>query len=237
LAPLIVELLGTLLLVLTIELSDSGKNPALSIGFALMVIVFWGGSISGGHYNPAVTLGVLFTMRKKVEIVMSLFYILAQVTGSFIGAFIAYGIKGSVSQGPTIGKDYDIGSALAIEFIWTTLLVSVVINVSTTKAHANNSFYGLAIGSTVFVGASIAGPISGGAFNPAVGTGPKVVWYATQKGNVTEPFDKNMWIYWVAPLMASVFAALVFRIIHVGEYEKTHPLTINDEHTEVSSFL
>lgn len=61
--------------------------------------------------------------------------------------------------------------AFGIEFVWTFVLASIVLNSATTKHHASNSFYGLAIGATVFVGAAMAGGISGGGFNPAVATG------------------------------------------------------------------
>jgi len=145
----------------------------------------------------------------------------SQVIGGCLGALIAYAILGDIGPGPTVGPGYGIWQALSIEFIWTFVLVSVILNVATTKSHANNSFYGLAIGGTVFVGASIAGNISGGAFNPAVGTGPKIVYYFLQNTNSTHeknPFDPNIWIYWVAPIAASIVSAVIFRITNIPEY-------------------
>lgn len=224
-APIIIEFIGTLLLVFVIELATTPHgpmpiNPPLTIGFGLMVIVFWGGHISGGHYNPAVTFGVLLTMRQKVGIISALCYVIAQVAGGFVGALIALGVLGRIGTGPVVGDGYHIGQALSVEFLWTFVLVSVILNVATTKSHSNNSFYGLAIGGTVFVGAAIAGNISGGAFNPAVGTGPKIVWYffqnATDSGK--KPFDLDLWIYWIGPLSASIVSALIFRLTNIPEY-------------------
>lgn len=82
-----------------------------------------------------------------------------------------------------------------------------MLNVATAKATSGNSFYGLAIGFTVVVGAFAGGSISGGAFNPAVGTGPILVDSMLGGGGV-----QHLWLYWAGPLVGGALAAVVFRL-------------------------
>jgi aquaporin Z len=91
--------------------------------------------------------------------------------------------------------------------LFTFALALVVLNTATHPKVANNSFYGLAIGFTVMAGAASGGPISGGAFNPAVGTGPIVIDALMGGGSAA-----NLWIYWVGPLIGGVLAAFVYGI-------------------------
>jgi aquaporin Z len=101
-----------------------------------------------------------------------------------------------------------VGPALLAEFLFTFALVYVVLNVATAKGTEGNSFYGLAIGFTVMVGAFAVGGVSGGAFNPAVAIG----------GSIMSVFAwGNIWIYLVAELLAGAVAALVFVFLHPGE--------------------
>ena len=98
-------------------------------------------------------------------------------------------------------------SALSAEIIFTVALVLVVMNVAATKETAGNSYYGLAIGLTVACGAFVVGPISGGAFNPAV------AFSATLRevlfGNGTW---SNLWIYFVGPLAGAALAAAIHQL-------------------------
>ena len=95
--------------------------------------------------------------------------------------------------------------ALAIEILYTFALVLVVLNTATHLAVKGNSFYGLAIGFTIIVAAFAGGPISGGAFNPAVGIGPTIVH--VMKGSGTW---SHLWLYVVGPLAGGALAAGVF---------------------------
>ena len=101
--------------------------------------------------------------------------------------------------------------ALLVESLFTFALALVVLNVATSAKTAGNSFYGLAIGFTIMVGAYSAGGVSGGAFNPAVGTGPLVV-HAIWAGGAYQ----HLWIYWVGPLAGAALAAIVFRVQEAG---------------------
>ena len=105
----------------------------------------------------------------------------------------------------------EVGPAFLAEALWTLVLVYVVLNVATSKDHPNNSFYGLAIGSTVFIGAVGVGGISGGGFNPAVALGL----------TISGQFDvANLWLYIVAPLVGGAIAALAFRLLNSDDLKK-----------------
>jgi aquaporin Z len=100
-------------------------------------------------------------------------------------------------------------AALLMEILYTTALALVVMNVATAPATAGNSFYGLAIGFTVAAGAFAGGPISGGAFNPAVGLGPAIIHAIVGRGSVA-----HVWLYLVGPFIGSFIAAAIFKIQH-----------------------
>src|SRR5262249_44921351 len=99
---LVVEAIGTFFLVFTVGQTVKGPDAAvlapLAIGSALMVMVYAGGHYSGGHYNPAVTLGV--TIRGKMTWAEAVPYMVAQVVGAVVAAGLVLFIKGSTSGGP-----------------------------------------------------------------------------------------------------------------------------------------
>src|SRR5882724_6711284 len=149
----IAEFIGTFFLVLTIGCTVIGAGAAviapLAIGAALMVMVFTGGHISGGHYNPAVTLGVL--IRGKVKATDAVPYIIAQIAGAAVAALIVGKcLRAGVAVTPMTPH---VGAALLAEFLFTFALVYVVLNAATAEGTSGNSFYGLAIGMTVMTGA------------------------------------------------------------------------------------
>ncbi len=98
-------------------------------------------------------------------------------------------------------------AALLAELLYTFALALVVLNVATSPKTEGNSFYGLAIGFTVMVGAFAVGGISSGAFNPAVAFGPSVVDAA-----ITKVPLNYLWIYLVGPFAGGALAALVFKM-------------------------
>ena len=164
----IAEFIGTFFLVLTIGCTVIGAGTGviapLAIGAALMVMVYAGGHISGGHYNPAVTLGVLIRGKVKASDVVP--YWVAQFAGAAVAALIVSKcFRAGVAVTPIAPH---VGPALLAEFLFTFALVYVVLNAATAEGTSGNSFYGLAIGMTVMTGAFAVGDISGGAFNPAV---------------------------------------------------------------------
>jgi len=200
----IAEFIGTFFLVLTVGCTvipgAAGVIPPLAIGAALMVMVFAGGHISGGHFNPAVTLAVFIRGRCDAKDVVP--YWIAQVAAGVAAAFVAVFLVGKSGTPMEIAN---IPQAFVAEFLFTFALAYVVVNAATAKGTAGNSFYGLAIGMTVMVGAFSVGSISGGAFNPAVAVGIGVMKLV----NISQ-----IWLHIVADLAGGLVAGLAFKLLN-----------------------
>jgi aquaporin Z len=218
----VAEFIGTFFLVLTIGCTVIGQGAGalapLAIGSALMVMIFAGGHISGGHFNPAVTLGVW--LRGKCEAKDVAPYMVFQVMGALLAALIVKFLKGGA---PVAALHPATLPALLAEFLFTFALVYVVLNVATAKGTSGNSFYGLAIGFTVLVGAFSVGNISGGAFNPAVAVGISALGLSSWG---------NIWIYLVAEFAAAAVAAGAFNALNPAEREEVHRLSSTDRARE-----
>jgi aquaporin Z len=199
------ELIGTFLFLFTIAaavLSTSSFAP-LAIGAALMVMIYAGGHISGGHYNPAVTLAAL--VRGRIGPADAVAYWVAQVVGGLLGMTLASWVIHPAQVNTLALSGHLLGTAFVAELLFTFALCYVVLNVATSKDHPDNSFYGLAIGFTVLVGAIAVGAISGGVFNPAVAiSGAAIGLFALS----------TLWIYIVAQLVAGIAAGLAFRALN-----------------------
>jgi aquaporin Z len=206
------ELIGTFFLVLTIGCTvighGAGALAPLAIGSALMVMIFAGGHISGGHFNPAVTLGVWLRGRCEAKDVAP--YMIFQTVGAVFAAFVVRFLKQGTTVSPLLPATVP---ALVAEFLFTFALVYVVLNVATAKGTSGNSFYGLAIGFTVLVGAFSVGNISGGAFNPAVAVGISVMGLSSWA---------NLWIYLVADFAGAAVAAGAFKALNPAEREDAY---------------
>jgi aquaporin Z len=198
-----VEFIGTFFLVFTVGMCviqpGVGNFAPLAIGSALMVMVYAGGHISGGHFNPAVTVAVW--LRGKCPVADVPGYIASQVVAGVVAAVAALFLKGSPEVTP---MDLKIAPALLAEFLGTFALCWVVLNTATAKATAGNSNYGLAIGFTVMVMAYAVGSVSGGAFNPAVAVGIAIMHLV--KG-------ANLWVHLVADFAGGVAAAFAFKAL------------------------
>jgi aquaporin Z len=200
----LVEFIGTFFLVFTVGASvRSGAALApLAIGAVLMVMIYAGGHISGGHYNPAVTIAAL--TRGRIGLRDAVGYWIAQLAAGLIAALLVRAtVTNSAAHTLTLHGSAFV-SALVVELLFTFALTYVVLNVATSKDHPNNSFYGLAIGFTVLAGAVAVGGISGGAFNPAVVVG----------GAAMGLFAWSALLYLIAQLIAGVAAGLTFRALN-----------------------
>lgn len=202
----VTEAIATFLFVFSIiaAVNNAGPLAPLAIGFALMVLVYATGHLSGGHLNPAVTFGAF--IRGAIGAGAMVAYWIAQLVGGALAALLAFALWPRVEAG-----EIDLWPAFLVEAIFTFILVFVVLNVATSKDTEGNSFYGLAIGSVVVVGAFAVGPVSGGGFNPAVALGLAIhgdfAW-------------SNLWMYIVAPLIGGAVAALVFRLLNSHDLKK-----------------
>lgn len=207
LKKLLVELIGTFFLVFTVGMTvvghPDGVIPPLAIGAALMVMIFACGHISGGHYNPAVSLAVF--LRGKLTASELPGYWIAQIVGGLLAAAAVLFLKGGHSG---IATPVAAAPVFLAEFLFTFALAFVVLNVATSKATSGNSFYGLAIGSTVMVGAFAVGSVSGAAFNPAVAI-------SAVRLDLIAP--SSLAIYIIAQLAGGTVAALVYRFVNKEE--------------------
>ena len=202
----ITEFIGTFFLVLTVGFCVTSNAPlgALAIGSSLMIMIYMGGHISGGHYNGAVSLAVF--LRGKIDGPTFIGYLISQLLGAIAAALIVYVV---------VGKTYPLApaatatavQALIVEIVYTFALCLVVLNVATSPDTEGNSYYGLAIGFTIVVAAIAGGGISGGAFNPDVGTGPILVDAILKGGSLS-----NLWLYLVGPFVGGALAAGVYRL-------------------------
>ena len=203
-AKLLTELTGTFVFFTVIGLSGhAGPLAPLAIGAALMAMVYMGGHVSGAHYNPAVSFGLF--LRGVISASTMGAYWAAQLVAGILAFGFAY-LVGGGARGIHPGASVYWSSALAAEVVVTTALVLVVMNVAATKQTSGNSFYGLAIGATVMVGAFVAGQISGGAFNPAVGVGATVSSALFASGGWSD-----LWLYLVGPFAGVAIAAGIHR--------------------------
>ena len=202
----LVEFIGTFFLVFTVGMAvRSGAALApLAIGAALMVMIFAGGHVSGGHFNPAVTLAVF--IRGKCDLKDVVPYWLAQLAAGLLAACIVTFVLGGKPTGsPPLHAT--VPSAV-VEFLFTFALAWVVLNVATAKGTSGNSFYGLAIGMTVMTGAVAVGGVSGGAFNPAVGLGVFMMGLESAK---------QFGLYVGSDLAGGLVAALAYKVINGAE--------------------
>lgn len=198
------EFIGTMFLVLTIGLTVIAGSPMapLAIGASLMIMVYMGGHISGGHYNPAVSLAL--ALRGKLASSEVVPYMVAQLLGAIVASLLVYVIMGRTFA-PAPAPSATMIAALLVEILYTFALALVVLNSATHPATKGNSFYGLAIGFTIVVAAFAGGGISGGAFNPAVGIGPTLVHGLMGGGSFS-----SLWLYIVGPFVGGALAAVVF---------------------------
>lgn len=206
----LVEFIGTFFLLFTIGMTvvapGAGNLAPLAIGCALMVMIYAGGHVSGGHFNPAVTVAVW--LRGKCPTGDVAPYVVAQVAGATVAAFAVKALKtGLVAKAAALGGALtpEILPALLAEFLFTFALAWVVLNVATAKGTSGNSFYGAAIGLTVTAGAFAVGGISGGVFNPAVAVGVCLLGLVSWG---------SFWLYLVACFGAAVAAAAAYKLVN-----------------------
>jgi aquaporin Z len=203
-----VEFIGAFFLTFVVAvsvLSGSVFTP-LAAGATLMVMIYAGGHISGGHYNPAVTLAVL--VRGRIGIRDAIPYWIAQVAGGVIAGVLARAVVNPATVKTLSLSGHTEAAAAVVELLITFALCYVVLNVATSKDQPGNGFFGLAIGFTVVAGAFAVGGISGGAFNPAVTLGAATAGLFAWS---------TVWVYLVVQLGAGIAAALAFRALNPSD--------------------
>ncbi len=229
------EFVGTMGLLLAVggaavfTLSDLGLERvvlvSLSVGVGLIGLLYAFGDISGGHFNPAVTVGAFVAGRFPGREVVP--YILAQLAGGVFGMAIiltiAYGgsplefqlaqsnaLASQCYSAGTVGcSGYGLGSVFLIEVVFTFLLM-VAILFATRPEAPERKLAPLGIGLTLLMTNLVAIPVDGASINPARSFAPAVLSSLWSTGNWAIAQD---WVFWVAPILGAVFAALLDRAL------------------------
>lgn len=210
---LVVEFIGAFALMFfgggAIILGADLLAVALAHGLAIGLMVAAAGHISGGLYNPALTVGLMVTGRMPPQ--RGVAYIVSQCVGAVVAALALTAIfDGSqidaVNLGvPMVAERYEVTAALLAEIIGTFFLMYAVYGTAVDSRGAK-AIAPLVIGLTITIGVLAIGPVSGAALNPSRAFGPALV-----QGEFT-----NHWIYWVGPIVGAVLAALLYHHLLMG---------------------
>jgi aquaporin Z len=208
--------IGTVLL----DTATGNIGIALAFGLAVLTAAYAIGRISGGHYNPAVTVGLAVAGRLPHREIVP--YILAQLAGGIVAAFLLWWIAigkagftvgGFASNGYATNSPggYSLLSCALIEIVATALFVTVILGATARKAHA--SLAPLAIGLALTLAHLASLPVSGTGLNPARSSATALVAAA---GGTTWPL-LELWLYWLAPLVGGAIAGWAYREIFADE--------------------
>jgi len=213
LRPLLAEFFGTFILIFvgagavcTDGFTVGGVGLvgiALAHGLAIFIGVSIFSYISGAHFNPAVTIGVL--LAKKIDAAKAVGYLIAQLLGATVAAYIlrlifSIDIWGPVSLGaPAVSDTIGAGRAILMEAFLTMFLVHVVLATAVDE-RGPKAIFPFSIGLTITMGILVGGPLTGAAMNPARAFGPALA----------AGFWANHYVYWVGPILGGVVAALVY---------------------------
>ena len=186
-----------------------------------MMVVYNYGYNSLGMYNPAVTLAQIIRNSKnfhRVDRIQWIMYFSVQFLGGIAGGFFAtiIGGKDACMVHTYVNPAAEAYEAFFAEFFFCTILVSLNIHLATDKRVDGNQFYGLSIGTSLFVSVLCIGDITGSAINPAVwvGTVTSAAFCAEEDNELKL---ERAWIYWVAHFLAGTFYGVWFRLIYSCE--------------------
>jgi MIP family channel proteins len=190
---------------------------SLAFGLAVTLIVASTGHLGGAHVNPAVTLGFWSVRRFPTSDVVP--YCLAQCAGAVFASIASGWVLGDVGgYGATI-PSISIDRAFTIEAVFSGLLAFVIMGVATDE-RTPKAIAPFAIGATVFAGALVTGPLTGGSFNPARSLGPAIV-----SGNW-----RAHWLYWAAPVVGMMIAMRLYDLLRpAGAAASVPPAVLGTE--------
>jgi len=178
---------------------------ALANGLAIGIMVSNLGHISGGHFNPAITLGFVVTRRIKAPLAVA--YWASQLLGAVCAAFILRGLFSQllVKFGATPAPHTTDAKAFALEAIMTFFLVWAVWATAVDERGAFKAIAGLAIGLTISIDVFVGGPVTGAAMNPARAFGPELASNSWT----------GWWIYWIGPFAGALIASVVYEYLYL----------------------
>jgi aquaporin TIP len=185
---------------------------ALAHGFVIAVMVCAVGHISGGHFNPAVTVGFLVT--KRLQLNEAVGYRVAQIAAAFVAALILRltlpsGVSNIDGGLTTLGHGVGNGTGLVVEFLLTFLLVWVIFGVAVDPRGSWAAVAGIPIGLTISLDIMMGGPLTGGSMNPSRTLGPDLA-----AGSL-----KDAWIYVIACPLGAAAAALLYQYLILDRRE------------------
>jgi aquaporin TIP len=209
----VAEFVGTFALIFVgagaVAFARTTTDIALANGLVIAVMVSAVGMISGGHFNPAVTLG--FVVTRRIATRLAVLYWIAQFAAAALGALLLKWVlthdaaTGTHLGAPALGG-ISSGKGVAVEAVLTLFLVWVVFATAVDPRGAFKQISGLAIGLTITFDALLGVGLTGGAMNPARAFGPQLV------GNHWGHF----WVWYVGPLAGGAIAALVYEALYLG---------------------
>jgi MIP family channel proteins len=191
---------------------------ALAHGIALAIAISALGHISGGHFNPAVTISFMIT--RKVSPLLGLLYILGQLVGGVLACFALLFVLPAASRPagfgtPVPGQGVDFSTVVLWEIILTFFLALAIFG--TAVDHRGRGIAGFGIGLAVFVNILVGGVWGSGVMNPARSLAPALVF---------GPLDGNSLIYWIGPIIGAALGALIYTYLFLPPEEPvtpTHP--------------
>lgn len=207
------EFIGTFALVFvgagSVAFARTLTDIALAHGLVIAVFVSAFGFISGGHFNPAVTLGFLVT--KRIAPMLALWYWLVQFGAAAVGALLLKWVLPTAIEtqahlgAPSLGGGIATGAAVVVEAVLTFFLVIVVFATAVDPRGAFKQIAGLAIGLTITLDILMGGVLTGAMMNPARAFGPQLVadnW-------------KHFWIWYIGPFAGAVIAASLYELLYL----------------------
>lgn len=230
----IAEFIGTGLLVclgcmgciVTDTIPNTHLQMVIAFGLVVMALIEIFGCVSGGHFNPSVTIAAY--VYKLITLPMVGIYFVAQMLGGFIGFGIlkalvpAEAIRANNSSAglcSTVPRaDISIFQALIIEFIITMVLILICCGVWDPRNAKHGDSAAIKFGFTITTLACVAGPWTGASMNPARSFGP-AIWNGDFDGH---------WIYWVGPLFAAIVTSLAYRAVLWRDVKPQKPPTLDE---------
>jgi len=182
---------------------------ALAHGLAIAIMVSAFGHVSGGHFNPAVSIG--FWVTKRIGTLDAFLYWAAQILGGIVAAFLLRSVIPeetwrAVSLGtPALLRDFPVVSAMILEAVTSFFLVLVVFATAVDERGAFRAIAGFGIGLTITLGILAIGPFTGAAMNPARALGPALASHHWT----------NQGVYWIGPLAGGFLAGLLYDSLYL----------------------
>jgi aquaporin Z len=205
----VVEFLGTFFIVMTICMMEGGgmgQFAPIAAGGMLLALMYSSFHISGGHFNPAVSVAIY--LRGKLNSGDLLPYIVSQFIGGTLAAMLAGFLLNSTGSATPSPKALEIVPSIIAELLGTLLFVYVFLNLTTIKKTSGNIYYGVTLGFTFMAVMYAFGTISGGAFNPAIGLGITMA-------NLTS--WETIWVFPLANFVGGVLAAFLSQYVNGPE--------------------